>query len=257
MDWDVQIRLQLRGFARATHALTQPVSSGPATYTDPTYPSPPDESSIPPDMHFNRLPHTLGPRQSLYSDDWDVLWLGHCGTRFPNIRLEQWREGSKRIPRGRVVFLKDDTVPEKDYLKLLSEDDDPRESYPFHTRVVHQPMGTQYSLAYTVTQASARQILYSAGIKVLTGPFDIMLKERCDGVNGREYLTCITVQPQLFHHHRPAGTTSSCSDIADHSNEILDQGHTRNIRWSTKMNLPKLMKGETDYFHEYPDKVED
>ena len=255
VDWDVRIRSQLRDFALASRTLVQPLSTNPLSYADPTYPSPKGSDLMPPDIFFHKLPSTIQPTFSPYGDEWDILWLGHCGTRLPTSTVEAWASSSKNIPKARVVQFNDQTLPENDYLDILSKDDDPRTTYPSHTRIVHHAMGSQCSLAYAISQSGARKLLYEMGIKSFSREFDLMLQDLCQGSNGREYLNCITTQPQLFNHHRPAGKPSDYSDISDHSHdEVRENGITENIQWSAKINFEKLLHGETDFQDQFPNK---
>ncbi|MCJ1364751.1 hypothetical protein MMC16_003867 [Acarospora aff. strigata] len=100
VDWDVRIRSQLRDFAFTSQALIQPLFSDPSIYPDPTYPAPNGDLTMPPDMNFDCLPSVVAPSSSPYGDGWDVLWLGHCGARFPNTALDAWAAESKNIPKG-------------------------------------------------------------------------------------------------------------------------------------------------------------
>lgn len=114
-------------------------------------------------------------------------------------------------------------------------------------------MGSVCTLGYAVTQQSARRILYELGVKSFPYAFDIMMRDLCEGVSGRPYHTCLTVQPQLFNHHRPAGPKKYYSEISDHGHGITENPYTEIIRWSARMNLAKLIDGTTDYDDQYPD----
>ena len=227
-------------------------------HADPTYPSPNGSPAMPPDISFDSLPSTVAPKVSPYGDGWSVLWLGHCGTIFPSSQVEASKEESKNQPKGRVVHLNDDTVPSTKYFKYFedlwgSDQDDARKAYPAHTRITHHAMGTVCTLGYAVTQQSARRILYELGLKSFPYAFDLMMRDLCDGVNGRPYHTCLTVQPQLFNHHRPIGAKKHYSDITDHGDGFNEKPYTEVIRLSTRMNLEKLIEGSTDYDDQYPD----
>lgn len=254
-DWDIRIKNQLQDFALTSRALLQPLSSTPHSYADPTLRNPQMTPGMPEDISFDRLPSTVPPTASPYGDDWDVLWLGHCGTEFPNTRLPSRADQSKWLPRGRVVHTNDETVPENDYLHYMSEEDDPRKTYPPHTRITHHVMGSICSLGYAVSQRGARRLLYELGVRKFDGAFDVMLRDTCDGNNDRPRGICLTVQPQLFNHHRPAGHGSYHSDISEHEEKIFEKPETEMIRWSTRMNLPKLIKGESDYDDQWPDQI--
>lgn len=83
----------------------------------------------------------------------------------------------------------------------------------------------------------------------------MMFRSICDGVDGRSLATCLTVQPQLFQHHRPVGPRSKFSDINDFGDGYNARAETTNIRWSTRRNFPKLINGETEYTDLYDDDV--
>ncbi|EXU94661.1 glycosyl transferase family 25 protein, partial [Metarhizium robertsii] len=115
VDWDVRIREQLHDFAVSIRALTQPLRRQPGKYADPTYPNPVDGSpKTLPDMNFYSLPDTVRPLISPYGDNWDVLWLGHCGMHFVF-------EHSNLIPKGRVVKENDVSVPPKKNLWSINK----------------------------------------------------------------------------------------------------------------------------------------
>jgi hypothetical protein len=251
VDWDIRIKSQLYQFAGAVHVLTQPLASDNARYADPTFPTPregvdSEDIYIGPDLV---APDTLVPQMSPYGDNWDMLWLGHCGVRFPE------KERDSQLPRGRILF-NDETVPASQHVGLQFGNDELVKHYANHTRAVHHTAEGVCSLAYAITQRAARQILYDIGLKELRGPYDIMLREYCDGIGGRKVRNCYTAQPQYFQHHRPVGYKSKNSDIStsgDGEDDFNQEAHTFNIRWSTRMNMQRLVDGNTDFEDQWPD----
>ena len=95
-------------------------------------------------------------------------------------------------------------------------------------------------------------LLYELGVHELTGSYDNMLRMICNGMKERETRTCFSVQPQLFQHHRPRGDRGAFSDISGFGG-FNEQPFSRNIRWSTRVNFPKLVNGETDYIDLFKD----
>ncbi|KAI1195249.1 hypothetical protein F5X97DRAFT_308830 [Nemania serpens] len=247
-DWDVRIRDQLQDFALSSHALTQPLAGTKhGGYADITYPKPPDTlpSSVP-DLEFDRLPVTVAPASSPYGDEWDVLWLGHCGMHFPFTDRNV-------VPKGRVVQF-DQTVPERRHLWTISEPNDLKEQYSDHMRVTHHVQDGVCSLAYAVTQKSARKLLYELGLKDVNAAFDIMLRWFCEGEGepNRGYHNCLTTTPSLFNIHLAAGPKRYASDISDHG-EGYQEESTSLVRTSVKMNAAALMAGQTELIDAYPD----
>lgn len=149
----------------------------------------------------------------------------------------------------------DITVVPKQDIHVFDDNGHPgfRHDFPEHTRVVHHTQDAICSLVYAVSQAGARKILYDLAIERADDLYDIMLRQFCDGSHGHDKHICVTVQPTLFDHHRPAGNVNKDSEINSANGGARDQGFTLNIRWSTRLNIKKLLKGETDYHDSYPD----
>jgi hypothetical protein len=236
-------------FARASRLLIQPVNETSDQLLDPTYPTPTEEQVY---TDFPLEEHSVSePTDSPYGDlsRWDLLWLGHCGCRFP-------RASDLNAPLGRIVIANDTTVPAHRHLNMELGTNELLAQYPAHTRMVSRARVNSCSLAYAVSQPGARKLLYELGVHKMTDANDIMLRFVCDGVDERQQATCLTVQPQLFQHHRPAGSRAGFSDINDFGGGYNDVATTDNIRWSVRVNFPKLINGETDYIDSYPDVVE-
>lgn len=250
-DWDIRIKSQFHEFAQAVNLLTQPLAHASSDYADPTFPTPSDGATDHKDLYPDHNLLTVPPKVSPYGDDWDVLWLGHCGVRFPS------KEQDPALPRGRAI-ISDTTVPSQQHIYVGFGSDEILRTYPNHTRAVHHTAENVCTLAYAVSQRAARQILYDVGLKALENPFDIMLRKYCDGLNGRKVRNCYTAQPSYMEHHRAAGKASKGSDI--HDLEGQEEGeventnpYTFNIRWSTMLNLQKLVDGDSDFVDQYPD----
>lgn len=242
-DWDVRIRSQLRSFALSSQALTQPLASSPGAFADSTFPGPTEGVlNTVEEISFDGLPRIVPPTTSPYGDNWDLLWLGHCGMQFPSV-------GQNDIPKGRVIHVDDETVPEKRYLYSFANPFTLVESYPEHTRAVHHVQEGVCSLGYAVSQKGAQRMLHEIALKDISDGFDILLRFFCEGAKGRRRHICLASQPGLFHHHRPAGPESAQSDIGNHGEGWRDQSLTDMVRWSTRLNADVLMDGG-DVFHD-------
>jgi hypothetical protein len=162
--------------------------------------------------------------------------------------------GAENLPKGRVVRYGDSTVPERQYLKTVFNVDGLKDEYPSHARVVHHVSDAACSLGYAVTQAGARRLLYWLGLMEMTSAFDLMLRQFCEGIEGKDYHNCLTVQPALFQHHRPAGNKTFESDISSHGTEYREKAMTEVIRWAVRMNTRVLLDGRTDFEDQFPDR---
>ncbi|KAI1456809.1 glycosyltransferase family 25 protein [Annulohypoxylon moriforme] len=204
--------------------------------------------------------------KSAYGDDWDVLWLGHCGTDFPS-------ENSEVNPL-RITIPEDPTVPAPKHLKphpfaLL---DKLGEIYPPHTRVVHASSGTICSLAYAISYQGARKLLLKFNSHY-DAQWDLMLQKWCEGgyttkdksqtkpdsntnskttYENQEVPVCLTVQPPLFSHHYAKGGTSN---IQGQGGGYTTATGTPYIRLSVRENLKRLIAGapESEMIDQLPD----
>lgn len=247
-DWDIRIKHQMRNFAKASRLLVQPLSGTTDQFLDPTYPQPDDKHREILDLDINSASTgttTTSPYGDL--DRWDMLWLGHCGCRFP------WLE-DKNVPLARAVIPNDPTVPARHSINIEFGDTQLLDQYPDYTRVVARSRINTCTLGYALSQAGARNLLYQVGISKIDGTFDMMMRSACDGSSGRESMICLSPQPALFNHFRPVGDRSSWSNIGEGAGEGYNEvASSTNIRWATRVNLPRLVKGEREYIDSYKD----
>lgn len=248
-DWDIRIKTQMQDFARASRLLVQPLKGTENRYADPTFPKSKKSQS------YTNLPvdaneeHTVSPTTSPYGDldRWDLLWVGHCGTHFP--------EGRTGLSLGRAVIHNDETVPEPQHIEMQFGDSLLAEKYPAHTRIVHRAHMNLCTLGYALSLPGARRMLWEMGLRKLNKGTDVTLREMCDGEDGRPPRICLTVQPQLFQHHRPVGKLSTFSDISNHGDAVNEVAFSRNIRWSTRVNFECLVDSapESEYIDHFAD----
>lgn len=245
-DWDIRIKSQLEDFARASRLLLQPLK-GTENHADPTWPVPANVSVQPTDLYPGDC-NLEEPTSSPYGElaNWDLFWLGHCGCRFP-------RASDENMPIGRAVLLNDTTVPEKHHLDMQFGNQELPSQYGEHTRVVSRARVNTCTLGYALSRKGAQRLLYELGVHNFDGTTDMALRSFCDGSGGHAVHTCLTVQPQLFQHHRSVGPKSSGSEISEHNDGYITQAFTKNIRWSARLNLGLLLNGSTDYIDLFKD----
>ncbi|KAH7135821.1 glycosyltransferase family 25 protein [Dendryphion nanum] len=249
-DWDFRIRTQLSDFSHAARELPDLVAQ--AELHAEKHTSNDERLSQVQLAKRSSLPFSGRriPKQDPYGRDWQVLWLGHCGAALP--------PASPSSP-NRIMISDDSTVPEPQYLKpMTNANPDPFGSlYPSHTRLVHRANTTLCTIAYAVTQAGARRILYEFAIRELVKGYDFALSDYCNGLTrGATKATmplCITVQPPLFSHHF---SERGVSDIMAPGKGGKAPEGTRYIKWSVRMNLERLVKGEDGIIEQWPDTVE-
>ncbi|CAH0017999.1 unnamed protein product [Clonostachys rhizophaga] len=235
-DWDVRIRQQLYDMALSSQALIQPLAGTTNSFADKTYRPPPEgPPKGVPEFPINRLPKTVPATVTPYGDMWDLIWVGHCGMRMP--------PADSPVPRGRVVSVNDESVPEKRYLWSLAPPFTLKDEYPDHTRVVHHAQEGVCTLGYAVTQRGARALLQEVALKDVGDPVDILLRFYCEGGKGRRNHNCLAIQPALFNHHRTEGPRSAMSNIGSHEG-WQDKPSTDMTRWSVRLNVERLLDGQ-------------
>ncbi|KAI1385301.1 glycosyltransferase family 25 protein [Hypoxylon trugodes] len=223
MDWDVRLKPQLERVAQGARALLSSASK-------------PD---------------------SPYGNDWDLMWLGHCGEVFPET-LDENKEKPTNDPGIRYmsrkfVIEKDATVPPKNRVTGLVD----FKNSPEFTRWVHITGAPICTFAYALSQRGARKVLFDLSVDHLTGPFDNALAGLCRravstwgvedlSVAGDRGLDakCISVTPPIFFHHKAKGLVNGDSDIQTVSDgQVREKGSTENIVWSARNNIKNMITG--------------
>jgi hypothetical protein len=237
-DWDLRIKDQLRDFAIASQTLTQPLLSNGQSYANMSATKKTD------DLYFYSLPEIHHANVSPYGDNWDVLWLGHCGQSFAS--------DDSKVPKARVIRHSDKTVPKKNHLSSLNSPFSLVDNFPHHTRAIHYSQEGTCSRGYAISRKGARKLLYEVGLRDVTDAFHIMLRFFCEGLRGMAMNQCLTTQPGLFQRHRPAGATSDRSEVGEQSDDFSETSMTDMIRWSVRLNVHALADGRKDYKDQFP-----
>ncbi|ESZ94095.1 glycosyltransferase family 25 protein [Sclerotinia borealis F-4128] len=201
MDWDTRLKTQLLTFAAGSQFIQYP-SSTPA--------------------------HLISP----YGDNWDLLWLGHCGEVFPET-LDEY----KSLPPS---------TPEIAHLsRKYIITSDPTVAPPHTSKASKTPPKTHIRDG----QQGARKVLWDLSVDKLAGPFDNALAGLCRWGRDRKRLgmRCVSVTPALFQHHKAKGWVGGDSDIqkvGGEKGEVREKGMTENLVWSARMNVRELLMGE-------------
>ncbi|KAF1845460.1 glycosyltransferase family 25 protein [Cucurbitaria berberidis CBS 394.84] len=189
VDWDERVRGQLADFGIVSRRLPGMIAQFdtggqahvPAT-ENPSHADPVLDAIELAKRSTARLPISNEPASSdPYGRDWDIIWLGHCGTSLPPHQVSS----PTSLPQvaDRFMLSHDPTVPNSSDLRPshLAPLDSISSIYPPHTRIYHRSYRTLCTLAYAVTQGGARKILYEHGMRNLDKGYDFALSEWCDG----------------------------------------------------------------------------
>jgi hypothetical protein len=232
IDWDPRVREQLEAFGRASRRLPNMITSAelvaqndiisqghvPQQNSDQYLVELAKHSTIP----LPAVPHTQSSKPYGDDDNWDVLWLGHCGTSFP----PHQNYSSHETLADRFMLLDDDTV----------HNTHPSHSsiYPSRTRIYHRSHATNCILAYAVTQRGARKIMYEHGIRNFDKDYGSAMSEWCDGSTKHmgERPMCLTSSPSIFSHCRLYGDSEESDSATLVSNGVKKERLVRSVRES-------------------------
>ncbi|KIW50872.1 hypothetical protein PV05_09653 [Exophiala xenobiotica] len=212
-DWDVAFKQQLVQFARGSRYIVKT-----------------PEHEVP---------------FSPYGDNWDLLWIGHCGS---------WVYPEER--RRFFVIPNDPTVEPPQYRQNV---DAPNMSHwegpngDNKTRIVFRSEGAVCTAGYAVSQQGARKILYHMSMMPYNSPVDWGFADLCKDM--RYNFTCVSVFPQLIGVSRPTANTSKWSDIGygDDSQRTVEAANSPHLVFSTRLNMANLLAGRTVFDSQYPD----
>ncbi|KAE8349227.1 hypothetical protein BDV28DRAFT_152083 [Aspergillus coremiiformis] len=191
-DWDVNLKEQLHGFASASQMVQA----------------------------------TTGSPHSPYGDDWDLLWIGHCGVKF--------QAGPVHVATNDITVVPVSQLPA--YWR------DPPVGAGNTTRLVSRVEEGVCTLGYAVTYLGAQKLLSALSLtpEGVGAQFDVAMSRYCQ--NG--WLKCIAPFPSLMGIWRPAGPKSRGSDIHSDDGWIEKETPVGTV-YSAMFNARRMLTGET------------
>ncbi|KAJ5609474.1 hypothetical protein N7528_010041 [Penicillium herquei] len=199
-DWDVNIKTQLQSFALGVRALQGTTNT---------------------------------PCSSPYGDDWDILWIGHCGI-----------ECKEDLPFYRTP--NDPTVPEpRHFLPYFR--DPPSFERSDEARLTCTANDGVCSSMYAVSYHGAQRILAALSVNPsglaeeinIGAQFDVSLGRMC----GKGYLRCFAPYPALTGAFRSAGSAEKASDIHNEEGEPVGFA-SWGVLYSTMLNVNRILNGD-------------
>lgn len=211
-DWDVAIKSQLQSFALSVRALQGA-----------------DDTT------------TAAP----YGDDWDILWLGHCGVE---------------CDTDQPVFLAPDDptiLPPHHFLPYWREP--PPIDRPDRTRLTCTASDGVCSHFYAVSYRGAQRILSALSVNPsgiaerinIGAEFDVSLGRMCRA----GYLRCFAPYPSLTGGYRPAGSAAKISDVHNNEDGNREDASSSGVMYSTMMNINRILGGEDTVASSWDDAV--
>lgn len=186
------------------------------------------------------------PTNSPYGDDWDLLWLGHCGTR------------NREEEDQKYYVIHDDptAVSQKIWGYPRRQPNLTPSSLGGvgnHTRVVYEPVRGLCMFGYALSLRGAQKLLYHQALAGKAAVSDRALQRICnDRFMG---FKCLAPYPTLIGSHKGAGSTSKDSDREDTTKALggfREKAETGQIVYSTRLNLDRLMAGQTLVESQWP-----
>lgn len=183
---------------------------------------------------------------SPYGDKWDVLWLGHAGVDSDRKRPSEAR---------RWVVPKDPTVvPPKERSIWYEPDMTHWEAGPNgdpQTRIFLVSGPAYGSSAWAISLAGAKKIIYELSLNPYNDAIDTGMGKLCK--EQRSGVTCVAPFPAVIGVSKPAGLLSHGSDILGNlGDEVREKAITERIVFSTRLNLKRILNGQTEFESFYP-----
>ena len=118
------------------------------------------------------------PADKPYGDNWDMLWIGHCGMN--------------SIGNSRIYSFNDSTVPPQNREYTFTEEVSPHQ-HPNGTRIVFELGLSVCAWGYAVTRQGAIKMIKF--MEEAERPVDVKMWQFC---GSQDTLTCIGVYPQVI-----------------------------------------------------------
>lgn len=215
-DWDISFRTQLEQFAQGSRYISSKWS----------------RSTVSKDKEY-------GDPHSPYGDDWDLLWLGHCGV-------------STHPADGRHFIISNDPTVPSPKRRVNYQSIPNMSGFSNSTRIVHRVSSGCCLYSYALSQRGAQKMLLAQSTLTKFHPVDIGIRLMC---RDDDSFKCVGVFPQIIDSHKAAGSIERDSDITNFDkSKSRVKGYTNNIVRSTRLNWMSLLAGTTDAIEvQYPD----
>lgn len=160
---------------------------------------------------------------SPYGDNWDIIWIGHCGVN--------------DFGDGRIYEINDTSVPPEDYEYTFASG--PTEDQHRHgTRTVFQLRGAVCSTAYAISYQGALKLVNY--IKATNSNLDLALGWFCDHMID---MACVGVWPQVV-------TAAKTKSNIDHEDGAVagtgkheDPSAGPALQYSARVNSQMVLEG--------------
>lgn len=175
------------------------------------------------------------------TNDWDIIWLGHCGDFF---------DASQGSALSIIKSYHDSAMPDlenlhpwtRDFMRGIGASQNKQ-------RLVHESVSPLCTFAYAITRIAAERVLTEFTIsEPARDPehpckaYDVRLLEGCRD----EGLRCITVNPELFHHSSMVSEIARVSNgdtlMVEESSQEFVEAPTNNIRCSARSSKWKEIR---------------
>lgn len=166
---------------------------------------------------------------SPYGDEWDLLWIGHCGAG-----PAPWTDKRYVIPNDPTA------VPVGSRIAFGMPEMSRWEGDGTLSRVIFPAFAGTCTSSYAITLRGARKALYRLSMTPNSHPVDIGLRTLCQDKDFG--FKCVAPYPTIIGMYRPAGNSSAHSDIEDYDS-ITEVGIANGLAFSTRVNLDRLLKG--------------
>ena len=174
----------------------------------------------------------------------DIMSLGHCGTNAMPLEPRRWviPDDPTVVPRHAAVKA---TFGQPNITRWYNANENN------NTRLVFRAWGGMCTTSYAISHSGAQKAINYLGLRNVTKAIDNGISDLCH--DAKYNFKCVSTWPSLFGPHRPAGSESKGSDIQKigFSQKIRANAVSMYLTFSTRMNLDRLLRGETKFASQF------
>lgn len=171
---------------------------------------------------------------SPYGDDWDMLWLGHCGMKSRG----EWEDTQYWVTKNDPTLVPWRHRTNKSrWPKVKGVSDIDGE----FTRLIYEPANPLCAFTYALSLKGAEKLLYRYSVQPGATVWDRSMAWFCKDRSNK----CVGVFPGLFESYKAAGNMTRDSDrlapIPGQEPQIRMKGETLNLGFPMKQNLESFV----------------
>ena len=230
VDWDMRIKRSMFGLSEGSNALLDELFGNQIHEIGEM-----KKRATEKEINNSRSSDLISSINSPYGDNWDIIWIGHCG--------------SNGGGNSRYYAYNDPAAVPSEHEWVFGPGPESYPPRPNHTRLVFQAVNTVCTGAYAISNRGARKM--EARFRTVNEPIDMHMWNLCQH---DPELVCLSTFPQIF---TPVESRSNINRGGNYAfgkpitEEVMKAG--AGIQVSARMNahLGLAGKGEEEWRWEW------